>query len=265
MAVLAIWLAPAAAPAQADEGALPDGAEVARRINARDEGLSSSRRIRMELIDKRGSVREREALMYRRFFGEDKRMALFYLSPATIRDTAFLTHDYANVEAEDDYWLYLPALRKVRRIATRDRGKSFLGTDLSFEDVKKETKVSLEEYTWETLREEELEGRRCLVLESIPIDEKTRRELGYGRVVSWVDTENWLIRKAEIYDRADRHLKTSRIREIRQIDGIWTPHLIEVENHKSGHRTVFRIDQVNNAVEIPEDVFTERSLRQGPP
>lgn len=267
---LMAWLGlPAAAlaepPAEAADAALPEGVEVARRINARDEGLSSSRRIRMELIDKRGGVREREAVLYRRFFGDDKRMVFFYRSPATIRDTAFLTYDYADIKTDDDYWLYLPALRKVRRIATRDRGKSFLGTDLSFEDVKKETKVSLEEYTWKSLRREELEGRPCVVIESIPIDEKTSRQLGYGRIVSWVDTENWMVRKADYYDRAERHMKTSRVSEIEQVDGIWTPHLIEVDNHKSGHRTVFRVDQVNNAVDIPEDVFTERSLRRGPP
>lgn len=242
---------------------LPNGDEVARRINARDDGSSAQRTLEMELIDKSGHSRKRSARLLRRWFGQEKRLALFYLSPATIKDTAFLVHDFPEAERDDAQWLYLPALRKVRRIAARDRGKNFLGTDMSYEDMKNETKVSAQDYRWTTLREEACGEASCVVVEAIPVDEKTARAVGYGKVTYWVDPEIWIARRAEYVDAAGRPKKSAIVSEIRQVDGIWTAHQIEVETHKNGHRTVFRISDVDYATEIDPDLFTERSLRRG--
>lgn len=242
---------------------LPDGVEVARHINARDDGNSAQRTLEMELIDKTGHIRKRSARLLRRWFGEEKRLVLFYLSPATIEGTAFLVHDFPEPGRDDAQWLYLPALRKVRRIAARDRGKSFLGTDMSYEDMKNETKVAVEDYHWTTLREEACGEASCLVVEAVPIDEATARAVGHGKVTYWVDSELWIARRAEYEDRAGRAMKSARIGEIRQVDGIWTAHFIEVETHKTGHRTVFRISDVDYSKEIDADLFTERSLRRG--
>lgn len=252
-----------ALPATAQDAELPSGEEVARRINARDEGESAARRVRMELIDKRGHQRTRETRILRRTFGADRRMAIFYQSPKTVKDTAFLVHDHADPEREDDQWLYLPALRKVRRISVSDRGQAFLGTDLSYDDIKKEGRVSLRDYRFRSLGREELDGHPVILLEGTPVDERTARELGYGRVVSWVDSDIWFTRRVEYFDPPGRPLKTSRLTDVREVDGVWTAHVLEVENHKTGHKTVFRVDDVDYASEIPEDVFTQRSMRRG--
>jgi hypothetical protein len=252
-----------AAPAAAAD--LPSGEEVAQRINARDEGESLFRRVTMELVDDEGHRRVRETRFYRRTFGGEKRMAVFYDAPTTVKGTAFLAVDHPEPDRDDDQWLYLPALRRVRRIAASDRGDAFLGTDLSYEDVKKETKVGLEDYTWRTLGEGEVEGRRCIQVEAVPVDERRAAELGYGRVVSWVDAEIWMVRRAEYYDRAGRPLKSARVSEIRAVDGVWTPHRIEVENRRTGHRTIFTVSDVSYAAPVPEEVFSESALRRGGP
>ena len=96
----------------------------------------------MELIDRRGKSRVRETMGYRRYYGEEKRTVLFYQSPTNVRGTGFLTYDYPNADTDDDQWLYLPALRKVRRISSSDRGDYFLGTDFTYEDIKKETRIA---------------------------------------------------------------------------------------------------------------------------
>jgi outer membrane lipoprotein-sorting protein len=251
------------APAQ--DAGLPSGEDVARRINARDEGESLFRRVTMELVDEGGQRRVRETRFYRRTFGGEKRMAIFHDAPTTVKGTALLTVDHPEADREDDQWLYLPALRRVRRIAASDRGESFLGTDLSYEDVKKETKVGLEDYTWRTLGEAEVEGHRCLQVEAVPVDERRAAELGYGRVVSWVDAEIWMVRRADYYDRAGRPLKRARVSEIRAVDGFWTPHRIEVQSQRSGHRTIFTISDVSYAAAVPEEVFSESALRRGGP
>jgi len=264
-ASLLLWSVLAAAGgARADApAALPSGDELARRINARDEGRQASRRLVMELVDKRGDVRVRETRSYRKYFGDEKRSVLFYDSPKNLKDTAFLTFDHPEPDRDDDQWLYLPALRKTRRISGADRGGAFLGTDFSYEDIKKETKVGIEDYTRRTLRRETLDGRDCFVLEHVPVSRDVARELGYGRILSWVDPELWLVRKAEYQDEHGEPLKTVRADEVREVDGIWTPHRLEATNHQTGHRTVIRFLDVDYQSELPDDLFSERALERG--
>jgi len=264
-ALLTLW-GPAAAAQQ-----LPTGREIAQRINARDEGVTARRHVTMELVDRSGYTRTRETVLFRRYAkGADgsageKWIALFYLGPPTIKDTAFLTHDYLESKRQDEQWLYLPALRRTRRIGLRDRGKSFLGTDLSFDDVRNETKVTISDYTWKTLGTSEVDGHPCLTVEATPVDAETARLLGYSRVEFAVDREIWIVRKAEYEDLGGRHLKTSHQRDIRQIDGIWTPHAVTVTNHRTGHSTRFAYSEIAYGVSLPDDLFTERALRRGPP
>lgn len=251
-------------PTHAEEASdLPEGVEVARRINARDEGAAVSRGLRFELVDGRGNRRTRETRVFRKYFGAEKRTALFFLEPQSLRDTALLTVDHAEPGRDDDQWLYLPAARKVRRISATDRGESFLGTDLSYEDVKLETQVGLEDYRWRTLGEEPLDGRRCLVVEGRAVDEETARELGYGRLLLRVDAEIWMVRKAEYWEPGGRLLKTARLSEIRTVDGIWTVHRVEVETAATGHRTLLTFHDVDYASPIDDDFFSERSLVRG--
>ncbi len=252
-----------AAPARGDPGTRPEGVEVARRINARDEGRQVSRSARWELVDRQGNRRTRETRVFRKTDAEAKRTVLFFLAPQNVRDTAFLTLDFAERGREDDQWLYLPAARKVRRVSATDRGESFLGSDLSYEDVKLETKVGLEDYRWTTLGEDEVEGRRCLVVEAVPVDEKTARELGYGRVLLRVDPAIWMVRRAEYWDPGGRLLKTAELGDVRLVDGIWTVHRVEVANARTGHRTLLGFDDVDYASPVDDDLFTERALARG--
>lgn len=253
-------------PAFADELAgAPTGDEIAEKVNARDEGEFVTRNLTMRLVDRRGKERVRETFGYRRSFGDEKRSVIFYLSPANIKDTGFLTYDYADPARDDDQWLYLPATRKSRRISSSDRGDSFLGTDFSYEDIKMESKISVVDYTRKTIGEEEIDGHHCYVVESFPIDEKTAKELGYGKVVVWIDSTIWMSRKSEFWDIRLNPLKTLRQTDIQEIDGIWTGLKMEVKNHKTGHTTFFTFSDVDYEADVPEDVFSERALRRGAP
>ncbi len=243
----------------------PSGDEIVANVNARDEGESVTRRLTMKLIDRRGKERVRETFGYRRYFGDEKRSVIYYLSPANIKDTGFLTFDYADPAKDDDQWLYLPATRKSRRISSSDRGDAFLGTDLSYEDMKKESKISVEDYTRKTIGEEDVDGHHCYIVESFPVDEETAKELGYGKVVGWIDSDIWMVRKSQFWDVRMNPLKTLAITDIREVDGILTAHRMEVKNEKTGHTTVFEFSDVDYDAEVPEDVFSERALRRGAP
>ena len=245
------------------EQSLPSGQEIAERINARDEGVAVTRTLTMKMIKSNGKSRTRVTRGYRKYYGDEKRTVLFYQSPRNIKDTAFLTIDYSEADQDDDQWIYLPAMRKVRRISAADRGDYFLGTDFTYEDIKKETKVEINDYTRRTLREEIFEGHRCYVVESIPVDDETAKELGHSRTLSWVDADIWIVRKAEFWDIQGNLLKSTHIKDIEKIQGIWTPHLMEVENHKTGHKTVFSFSDIDYESPVPDHVFTVQTLERG--
>lgn len=253
------------APARArgtPETPLPSGTEIVERINARNEGERLTYRMRMTLIDRKGRERVRQTFGYRKYFGTEKRTVLFFESPENVKGTAFLTYDHPEAHRDDDQWLYLPALRKVRRISGADRGDAFIGTDLSYEDMKKGGKIEIGDYTHRTVGVEEVEGHPCYVVEHVPVSQKVAKELGYGRVRSFVDPDLWMWRRATFWDTRGRPLKTIENREIRQVDGIWTVHRVEVENQQTGHRTILTIDAVDYRSTLNDDVFTQRALRR---
>ena len=261
--VVSAILLPTHSYSQTAVNSWPGAEEIVKRINDRDEGMQVTRTLKMELINRKGKKRERVTRGFRKYFGEEKRTVIFYESPKNIKDTAFLTFDYPDSKRDDDQWLYLPALRKVRRISASDRGDYFLGTDFTYEDIKKESKVSIDDYTRKTIGEETIDGHRTYIIESIPVNKKIAKELGYGRVLQWVDAEIWMVRKSEFWDVRGKTLKTIQSKEIRLVQGIWTSHRIEAENHKTKHKTIFIFSDVDYQSEVKDDIFTERALRRG--
>ena len=261
--VVSAILLPTHSYSQTAVNSWPAAEEIVKRINDRDEGMQVTRTLKMELINRKGKKRERVTRGFRKYFGEEKRTVIFYESPKNIKDTAFLTFDYPDSKRDDDQWLYLPALRKVRRISASDRGDYFLGTDFTYEDIKKESKVSIDDYTRKTIGEETIDGHRAYIIESIPVNNKIAKELGYGRVLQWVDAEIWMVRKSEFWDVRGKTLKTIQSKEIRLVQGIWTSHRIEAENHKTKHKTIFIFSDVDYQSEVKDDIFTERALRRG--
>ncbi|MFQ3199202.1 MAG: putative RND superfamily exporter protein [Paraglaciecola sp.] len=244
---------------------LPDGRWLAEQINAVEEGVQRSSKLSMNMVDRRGKERQRETLNFRKYYGQEKRTVLFYQSPKNVKDTGFLTYDYPDADKDDDQWLYLPALRKARRISASDRGDYFLGTDFTYEDIKKEGKFELSDYHFKTLKIGSFSGKEVLLLEAIPVDEETAKELGHSKVLAWVDTSNWIVLKSQSWDINHNELKTTVMSDIRKVDGIWTRHNIMVDNHKTGHHTEFSFSQVDYNTEVKDRVFTRQALTRGVP
>jgi len=247
----------------ADE--LPDGRWIAEQINHVDEGQLRTSHIQMTLTDRRGKERVRETKVFRKYYGEEKRTVLFYLSPRNVKNTGFLTYDYPDEKVDDDQWLYLPALRKARRISASDRGDYFLGTDLTYEDMKKEGKLNLSDYHFKTLKQEQVKDGELLVLESTPINAEVAEELGYGKVRIWVNPSNWVIMRAKYWDINLNELKSLKIDDVRLVDGIWTRHYLKIVNHKTGHQTQWRVSNVDYKQDINDKLFTKNALSRGAP
>ncbi len=248
---------------KAEAADLPDGHDIMQSVVDRDEGQWVTRTLIMEMTDRSGTTRTRETATFRRYYGDEKRTVMFYKSPTNVKGTGFLTYDYPEADRDDDQWLYLPALRKVRRISASDRGDYFLGTDLTYEDMKKENKVALEDYSFQTIGQEEVEGYMTYIVEGTPVSPEIAKELGYGKVVWRVDPEIWISRKAEMWDVNGNPLKTIHSREIEAINGIWTVQQIHVQHHKTGHQTLFRFSDIDYQSEIKDKVFKTRNLKRG--
>ncbi len=250
-------------PVFAEDGALTAN-KIVKHVNDRDPSQQHSQAITIELIDQSNVRRVRETRLQRKKVDGVTRTAIYFTGPRSVRGTSFLTYDYKEEGRDDDQWLYLPAMRKIRRLSGSDRGDSFLGTDMTYEDMKLSSKLSADDYAWVRLDDEDVAGAPHRVIEGQTINEEVAEEIGYSRMRVWVDPSTWIPRVAEIWDVAGNPLKRVEVSDIRQIDGIWTPHHIEVANHKGSHRTILRISEVDYTTDIDESRLTQNALRRGP-
>jgi len=241
----------------------PTAEEIITHLNAVNEGEFASSHLSMRLEDRHGKVREREALSFRRYFGQEKRTVLFYTEPSNVQGTAFLTYDYPDADQEDDQWLYLPALRKVRRISAADRGDYFLGTDFTYEDIKKAGKIAAEDHRFELLGNDQIGEDAVFRVAATPLNDDIASALGYSRAVFWVDANIWVARRIEYWDVAGNPLKTYEVEELALVDDIWTRLRMSISHQKTGHRTEFRFSEVDYQTEVDEGRFTQRALTRG--
>lgn len=237
--------------------------DIIEAVNAREDGDYVSRDATFELTDRRGITRVEKTTGYRKYFGDEKRTVIFYTEPSNVRGTGFLTWDYPEAETEDDQWLYLPALGKVRRISASDRGDYFLGTDLTYEEIKKENKIEIDDYHFQVVGEGTVDGVAVTEVEAVPVNEAVARELGYSRIVLSVDRDISMSRQSEYWDVNGNHLKTIHNAGIQQIDGIWTVTEVTVVNHKTDHKTRLVFDNIDYQSEVPDRTFNRQMLERG--
>jgi len=235
--------------------------EIVDSVNARDDGERVTRALKMELTDKHGKKRVQETIYFRKYYGKDKKSIMFYKKPKRVKGTGFLTYDY--VDKEDEQWLYLPALRKVRRVSSSDRGDWFLGTDFSYEDIKKEGKISKDDYSFKLLGEEKVDGHEVYKLESLTKNELIADELGYSKLITYIDKNIFITRKVLFYDTRGELLKTLTSTDIAKIDGIWTIRHMHMKNHQNSHVSDFYFSNIDYKKEVKDNLFTSGSLKRG--
>jgi outer membrane lipoprotein-sorting protein len=242
---------------------LPSGDKIAEKVNSRPEGKTLVRSLDMELINRRGQTRKRQTVSYRKYFGDERRSVIFYISPGNVKGTAFLTWDYPSTDRDDNQWIYLPASRKVRRISASKKGDYFLGTDFTYDDMRTEGKPHIKDYRYKTLGKENIDGHPCYKVEGTPVNERIAELYGYGRVVQWIDPEIWMARKTMTWDIRGNELKIINFSDIKQVDGIWTAHRLEAKNIKTGHKTVFTFSNVRYNQPVDDNLFRQETLPRG--
>jgi predicted RND superfamily exporter protein len=211
------------------------------------------------LIDKGGQARVRKTQGHTRLQdGTDDNMRLVrFLSPADIKGTSILLIEHAR--ADDDMWLYLPALGKVRRLSPANKKDSFVGTDFSYADV---IGYKPEQWTHRLVGDEVLNGMPCHVVESLPADDTVRQSTGYGKRVTWLGQQNFVTLRVDIWDTSLQPLKRILASDIRQVGGNqrWQAMRTEAENLQTGHRTVIQFEGFQADRYVPESLFTTKEL-----
>lgn len=255
--------APRAAFAEDDENAAK-AREIMQKVDDREDGDNQTSDLQMVLIDKREKKRVRELRSFRKDKGEDSLSMMFFLSPADVEDTGFLTVDFDEAEQDDDQWLYLPALKKTKRIASSDKSGSFMGSDFSFADM---TDRPLEYYDFKLLQESEVNGHPVWVIESTPRTEEEIDETGYTKSIQFVRKDNFVVIRSKIWVKKGKRNKYLEVQELEQIDGIWVPTLMTMTTKRGKqtlHKTILRTSDVKFNQDLEFDSFSVRGLETGP-
>ena len=219
--------------AQGAEGAEEKGYEIAARSDRSDRGFKDSR-VQLSMILRNAAGQESvRSLTFLTLEDPDESVGdkslILFDSPKDISGTALLSH--AKILDPDDQWLYLPALKRVKRISSANKSGPFVGSEFAFEDF---TALELEKYDYRWLREEEVDGETMDVIERIPRYENS----GYARQITWIDQGIWQIRKIEFYDRRDNLHKTAVFEDYREYAGaVWRAHKLVMNNHQTKKST----------------------------
>lgn len=234
------------------------GLAIAKEQDARGEGfIDFTATMQMTLINKRGKTSDR-ALRVATLEGPvddgDKSLTIFE-SPKDVQGTALLTHSHK--VGDDDQWLFLPALKRTKRIASKNKSGPFMGSEFAFEDL---SGREVEKYTYKYLKEEPcVDGLTCYVVESVPVD----KDSGYTKIVSWIDQDEYRTHKAEYYDRKKSHLKTLEIKghEL-HLEKFWRPTEMFMQNHQTGKATRLKWSDYAFKTGLTDKDFTENSLKR---
>ena len=208
------------------------GYDVAARSDRTDKGFGDSTvDARMILRNAAGQETTRD-LTFTTLEKEsesvgDKSLIVFR-SPPDVEGTALLSH--AKILEPDDQWLYLPALKRVKRIASANKSGAFVGSEFAFEDF---TIQELNKFTYNWLREETIDGLKMDVVERYPRYEKS----GYTKQIAWVDQIDFQTRKVEFYDRKGALQKTLTLKDYRQYGNVWRAQRLEMRNVLTGKAT----------------------------
>jgi hypothetical protein len=248
------------AEARADD---PKARAIMEKVDARDDGDNQIWDMEMVLIDKGGKERIRKIRAFSKDKDKDTLRMMFFLYPADVKNTAFLTYDYREANKDDDQWLYLPALKKTKRIASTDKSSSFMGSDFSYADM---TRRELENYDYTLLRETKVGDVDTWLIEAIPRSKKIIDEYGYTKSIVFIRKDNYFVIRGVNWVKEGNRLKYFDVRNLDLIDGIWVGteiHMTTKREKETLHKTIMKNNNVKFNQVLKEDFFTVRQMEKG--
>jgi outer membrane lipoprotein-sorting protein len=236
-----------------------DALSIVRASRDRISVETVSTRSKMILKDKNGSVSERMIDQYSKDGPKGHRAVIVFQQPASIKGVRFLTME--NPGNADDRWIYLPALGgEPNRIGASDGSKSFQGTDFSNDDISSASRnANLDNHA--LLREENLNGKACHVIQSVPKDASYQ----YSKMIQWIDKANKVTMKVELYNKSGVLIKILEILKLEEVQGKLTIMSTRMTTVADKTSTTINVEKIQYNAAIPETVFTKEFLKTGKP
>jgi outer membrane lipoprotein-sorting protein len=232
------------------------GRKIMENVYYRPTGKDIQSELTMTLINSRGDQRERQIKQFLKDFGTEEKKILFFVAPADVRNTSFMNWSYDQQGRDDDQWVYLPALKRVKRLSSDGKSDYFMGSDFTYDDLG-DRHPSEDDHR--LLREENLNGHPCYVVESVPKDP----DYMYSKTVSWVVKDKWIGQKREFYDEDGELLKVLTVESYDNIGGYWVLLHFEMHDVQKDHTTKMQLQNVQIGKGIPDSYFTERMMMRG--
>lgn len=238
-----------------------------KSINKKEEGDGSTIQSEMILIDKNGSTRTRKMISYSKKIGEENRSILFFLHPADVKGTGLLRVGYG-ASKEDDQWLFMPSLKKTKRILSAKGGRkqSFMGSDFTYADF---SSLVLDDYNfdfYEKQKEIDVNGKKCWLIWAKPKSPAITEKTGYTKQLLYIRQDNNVLIRAKLFMEEDGYVKYMELKDLKKIDGVWTPSEL-IMSKKLGNKTVHKTIIKNNDTQYNQkhndDMFTLRQLEKG--
>jgi outer membrane lipoprotein-sorting protein len=243
----------------AQDTSTQNAASIVQASRDRIDAATVSTRSRMVITARNGSTTERLIDQYSKDDAQDRsRTVIVFQNPASVAGTRFLTIE--NTGGNNDQWIFLPSLGKVRRIAASEGSNSFMGTDMSYDDLSVQGRKT-EDDVHTLLREEQYNGAACYIIQSVPKD----RSYQYAKMILWIDKTTLVNHKIEMYNERGILVKMMESSGFHDVQGFLTPSQIRVSTITAGTATVIYTDIIKYNDPIPEGVFTPRFLETGRP
>jgi outer membrane lipoprotein-sorting protein len=233
----------------------PTGREIMSKVVLKTGWQDMEAEITMT-ITLRSRTRTRKIKMYSRKRTEaESDIVMKFLYPPDVAGTGFLLIEHE--KREDERYLYLPALRRIRRIAASGKGGAFMGSDFSYYDI---GKPKLNDWQYKNLGIKEIDGQQCYQVEATPISPQIEKDTGYSRIIHWVDPEKWNVIRAEYYDRRGKLWKILEAKEIQEISGVWFQTHLLMKNVQSEGQSEMKFEKIAINKGLPAHLFTQRFL-----
>ncbi|MCK5846026.1 MAG: outer membrane lipoprotein-sorting protein [Bacteroidales bacterium] len=209
----------------------------------------------MTLTNKSDQTRIRKIQQYSKEFGDVEKSVMFFLSPADVKNTSFMNWSYDS-DKSDDQWIYLPALKRVKRISSDSKSDYFMGSDFTYDDLG-DRKLDADNHKY--IKEEAVDGHACYVVESISKDE----EYIYSKTITWIRKDNFVGMKKEFYDEDGDLLKILTIKKVEKIEGFWVISHSEMKSIQKNHKTTIQLSNIKINTGVSASKFSERMMTRG--
>ncbi len=232
------------------------GAQIMQQVYDRPTPQDQSGELTMILENSRGDQRVRTIEQYIKEYDDSSMKIMFFTAPSDVRGTSFMNYSYDEEGRSDDQWIYLPALKKVKRISSGGSSDYFMGSDFTYDDMGQRIPGS-DIHT--IVGEEVLDGRKCIMVESVSKD----TDYMYSRTVTWVDPESWTGLQKQFYDEDGDLLKQLTVISTEEINGYTMITESVMHTIQKDHRTMMSLDELILDAGLDDSLFTTRTMTRG--